>query len=246
MTTSQEKELLKCTSLIRTEDEDGNSEQATCFFIKRTVGNQEHHYLVTCAHVLKDAFKIHIYLDYYHTETNTIEHAKKITLLPGDVVRFHPECDLALLCIDSIRNKNTSLDYYQYSPIDISMIPSGYDSFSSFQSVLMLGYPSGFHDNTTNLPIVRTSITSTPLSSNYKGKKEFLINIPFLDGSSGSPILALQDNAPYLVGMEYSKLVEKVILDRKENRLYRSQKYTKEIETGLGIAVRSDCILDLF
>ena len=95
MTISQEKELLKCTSLIHTEDEDGNSEQATCFFIKRTVGNQEHHYLVTCAHVLKDAFKIHIYLDYHHTETNTIEHAKKITLLPGDVVS---SADLSQTC----------------------------------------------------------------------------------------------------------------------------------------------------
>lgn len=246
MTKAQEKELLKCTSLIHTEMKDGTSEQATCFFIKRTVNNQEHHYLVTCAHVLKDARLIHIYLDLYHKEKDEIEYYKKITLAPNGAVRFHPDCDLAVLGIDSIRDKNTEMNYYQYSPIDISFIPAVFDSFSSFQPLFMLGYPSGIHDSTTNLPIARTGITSTPLYSQYKGKPEFLINIPFLNGSSGSPIFAIRDDIPYLVGMECSKLLEKVTADKKESRLYRSQKYTKELETGLGIAVRADCILELF
>ena len=245
MATLKERELLKCTSLIHTEDIDGNSEQATCFFIKRTIANQEHHYLVTCAHVLKDAHKISIYLDYCHTETDTIEFSKKITLRPNGAVRFHPNCDLALLCIDSIHNKNTAADYYRYSPVDISMIPSEFDSFSIFQPILMLGYPSGIHDKTTNLPIARTGITSTPLHNNYKERKEFLINIPFLNGSSGSPVFAFCDDTPYLIGIEYSKLLEKVTFDKFEQRLYRSRKYTKELETGLGIALRADQIFDL-
>lgn len=245
MTKTKEKELLKCTSLIHTEKLDGSSEQASCFFIKRTSGKQEHHYLVTCAHVLKDAHRIHIYLDQYHRETDTLEHYKKITLAPNGAVRFHPVCDLAILGIDSIRAKNTDKDNYLYSPIDISLIPTDFESFSSFQPILMLGYPSGIHDSSTNYPIARAGITSTPLWSNYKGKPEFLINIPFLNGSSGSPVFVTKDEQPYLAGMEYSKLLEKITLDKMEQRLYRSRKYTKELETGLGIAVRADRILEL-
>ncbi|MBE5955708.1 MAG: trypsin-like peptidase domain-containing protein [Lachnospiraceae bacterium] len=245
MNISQEKSLLHCTSMIHTEDSYFNSEQATCFFLKRTVGNTEHHYLVTCAHVLKNAVRIHIYLDYYHRETDRIEHYKKITLAPKDAVRIHPDCDLALLCIDSIRNKNTDSDYYLYSPVDINTIPDEFDTFSSFQPILMLGYPSGIHDSTTNLPIARTGITATPLYSSYKGKPEFLINIPFLNGSSGSPVFAIKEDIPYLIGIEYSKLMEKVTLDKLEARLYRSKKVTRELETGLGIAIRADQILVL-
>ena len=246
MTKAEEKELLKCTSLIHTEMKDGTSEQATCFFIKRAVNNQEHHYLVTCSHVLKNAHRIHIYLDYHHEESGNIELYKKITLSPNGAVRFHSDCDLALLCIDSIRTKNTGNSHYKYSPIDIDRIPENFDSFSSFQPLFMLGYPSGIHDRITNLPIARTGITSTPLYSQYKGKPEFLINIPFLNGSSGSPIFAVQNDVPYLVGMECSKLLEKVTIDKKAARLYHSHKYTKELETGLGIAVRTDCIMELF
>ena len=110
----------------------------------------------------------------------------------------------------------------------------------------MLGYPSGIHDKTTNLPVARTGITSTPLASNYKSRPEFLINVPFLNGSSGSPVFAEANGNTYLVGIEYSKLLEKVTVDRYKNRMYRSRKYTKEMETGLGIAIRADQILTLF
>ncbi len=246
MKSTIEKQLLKCTSIIHTEDIYDNSEQATCFFIKRSVHNTEHHYLVTNAHVLKNANRIHIYLDRYHKNTDSVEYSQKITLAPNGAVHIHPDCDLALLCIDSIPTKNTEADYYLYHPIDITAIPDDYDSFSCVESILMLGYPSGIHDKTTNLPIVRTGITSTPLPSNYKGKPEFLINIPFLNGSSGSPIFIQTGDNYYLVGIEYSKLLEKITVDKYENRLYRSRKYTQEIETGLGIAIRADQILDLF
>ena len=246
MNRTTEQQLLKSTSIIHTEDIYGNSEQATCFFIKRNVHNTEHHYLVTNSHVLKDKPRIHIYLDLYHEKTDTYTYYKKITLSPNHAVKYHPDYDLAILNIDSIKNRNTPEETYLYEPIDITMIPDNFDCFSAFQPILMLGYPSGIHDKTTNLPVARTGITSTPLASNYKGKPEFLINVPFLNGSSGSPVFTESNGSVYLIGIESSKLMEKVTVDRYKNRIYRSRKYTKEMETGLGIAIRSDRILDLF
>ena len=246
MNRATEQQLLKSTSIIHTEDIYGNSEQASCFFIKRTVHNTEHHYLVTNSHVLKDKPRIHIYLDLYYEETDTYTYYKKITLSPNDAVKYHPDYDLAILNIDSIKNRNTPEGTYLYKPIDITMIPDNFRTFSVFQPILMLGYPSGIHDKTTNLPVARTGITSTPLASNYKSRPEFLINVPFLNGSSGSPVFAEANGNTYLVGIEYSKLLEKVTVDRYKNRMYRSRKYTKEMETGLGIAIRADQILTLF
>ncbi len=240
-----EKQLLKCTSIIHTEDIYGNKEQATCFFLKRVYQNREHHYLITNAHVLQNKTCFHIYLDRLNKISGECSYHRKITLSPNNAVKYHPECDLALLNIDSIMRLNNGDSSYLYEPIDATLIPGNYDIFSHLEPILMLGYPSGIHDTTTNLPIVRNGITATPISSLYKGRPEFLINIPFLNGSSGSPIFAYTDNRFYLIGIEYSKLLEKITIDETKNRLYHSRKRTKEIETGLGIAIRSDQILDL-
>lgn len=246
MDKTTEQQLLKSTSIIHTEDESGCLDQASCFFIKRTAGSTVHHYLVTNGHVLKDKIKLHIYLNQYHKDTDTRIYHKKITLSPNHAVKYHPTCDLALLNIDSIQNLNTERSFYEYDPVSIENIPNNFDIFSNFQQILMLGYPSGIHDGTTNLPIARKGITSTPVFRHYKGKAQFLIDIPFLNGCSGSPIFAEVNDNVYLIGIEYSKLLERITLDRQKDRLYRSNKYTKEVETGLGIAIRSDQILDLF
>lgn len=245
MNKKAEELLLKSTSIVYAFDEEGSYEQATCFFIKNTIKGKEQHYLVTNKHVLENKIKIDLYLDVYHKNTESYTHHKKITLALNDAVRFHDTYDLAVLNIDCIDKLNTEDDTYSYKALDMKIIPKDYSIFSNFQTIYLIGYPSGISDTCSNLPVTRRGIISTPLTNNFKGKAEFLIDIPFLNGSSGSPIFAKVKGEVYLVGIEYSKILEKVTLDKYPNRLYHSKKHTFEMETGLGIAVKSEELLKI-
>lgn len=245
MNKKTEELLLKSTSIIYAYDEADTYEQATCFFMKNNSKGKEQHFLVTNRHVLEDKVRIDLYLDVYHKDSNSYTHHKKITLALNDAVRFHDTYDLAVLNIDCIDKLNTENDIYTYKAIDTKIIPKDYSIFSNFQTIYLIGYPSGISDTCSNLPVARRGITSTPLTNDFKGKAEFLIDIPFLNGSSGSPIFAKSKGEVYLVGVEYSKILEKVTLDKYPNRLYHSKKHTVEVETGLGIAVKSEELLKI-
>lgn len=57
----------------------------------------------------------------------------------------------------------------------------------------MIGYPNGIIDQKNNLPIVRKGITATSYYTDFNGNKQFLADISCYPGSSGSPILVLQE-----------------------------------------------------
>jgi hypothetical protein len=61
----------------------------------------------------------------------------------------------------------------------------------------MVGYPIGLWDEINNLPIFRRGITATHPSVDFKGKKEFLIDVAAFPGSSGSPVLLLNASGIY-------------------------------------------------
>jgi len=61
----------------------------------------------------------------------------------------------------------------------------------------MVGYPIGLWDENNNLPIFRRGVTATHPSIDFKGKKEFLIDVAAFPGSSGSPILLLNESGIY-------------------------------------------------
>lgn len=77
------------------------------------------------------------------------------------------------------------------------------NDLGAVEDVLMIGYPTGLIDQMNNFPIVRRGITSTPYKSDYRGKAEFLADIPVYGGSSGSPIVILNEGA-YSTGTSLS------------------------------------------
>lgn len=70
---------------------------------------------------------------------------------------------------------------------------------SSIEDIVMVGYPNGLWDKKNNRPIFRRGITATHPYFDYDGKKEFLVDIACYPGSSGSPILVVNE------GMYYDK-----------------------------------------
>jgi hypothetical protein len=61
------------------------------------------------------------------------------------------------------------------------------------EDVVMIGYPQGFWDNVNNMPLVRRGITSTHAGIDFKGKPEALIDMACFVGSSGSPVILLNE-----------------------------------------------------
>ncbi len=61
-------------------------------------------------------------------------------------------------------------------------------NLNAVEEILMVGYPNGLWDQKNNLPIARRGITASPVSVNWNGRNEFLIDCSVYPGSSGSPI----------------------------------------------------------
>ena len=67
---------------------------------------------------------------------------------------------------------------------------------TQLDDVAMIGYPNGIWDEVNNQPIFRKGVLATRPNKNYKGKHEFVIDMPVYGGSSGSPVLLINET-PY-------------------------------------------------
>lgn len=59
------------------------------------------------------------------------------------------------------------------------------------ETVTFFGYPNGIWDTANFLPIARRGVTATPISIDFQGKKQFLIDASVFPGSSGSPVFII-------------------------------------------------------
>ena len=156
--------------------------------------------LVTNKHVVKNADECELTFHIKNSEGNPSN--EKITFCIKNNFKeqciYHPEenVDLAIY--------NLSNAFYQckikgkevfYSFLDKDLIPSKEDleKFSAIEDIIMIGYPNGLIDEQNNLPIVRKGITATPFFINYNGNQQFLADMACYPGSSGSPVLILQE-----------------------------------------------------
>jgi len=73
------------------------------------------------------------------------------------------------------------------------MIPSedALAELDALEEVIFIGYPNGIWDRKNFLPIMRRGITATPVTVDFQGKKQFLIDASVFPGSSGSPVFIL-------------------------------------------------------
>lgn len=105
-----------------------------------------------------------------------------------------PNTDLCLLLIQPVFQTLTSQGKTPfYIPLDEGLIPSSeqQNSLSAIEDIIMVGYRDGIRDQNNNQPIIRRGITATHPKNDFNGKGEFLIDAACFPGSSGSPVLIL-------------------------------------------------------
>jgi hypothetical protein len=79
--------------------------------------------------------------------------------------------------------------------LDARMIPTRQQEadIEAIQQIVFVGYPNGMRDNVNLLPIARRGYTATPYAVDFNGLPLFLIDANVFQGSSGSPVLVLDD-----------------------------------------------------
>jgi hypothetical protein len=112
---------------------------------------------------------------------------------------MHPDTDIDLCClpIAPILHQLPAGVKVFYIPLETNLIPTEtqLQDLTALEEVLMIGYPIGLSDNYNHKPILRRGTTATHVKNDYQGKKDFLIDIACFPGSSGSPILILNEGA---------------------------------------------------
>jgi hypothetical protein len=109
-----------------------------------------------------------------------------------------PTVDLCALLFGSVLNdaraRGRELLWMPYSAMNTAT-RADFDALTALEEILMIGYPNGIWDDLHNMPVYRRGVTATHPGLDYRGKAEFLTDIPSFGGSSGSPVLLYNHGA---------------------------------------------------
>lgn len=109
----------------------------------------------------------------------------------------HPSVDLVVIPISRILN---DLANHGHQVFTIALEPSliltdaELKQLMPVEQILTVGYPGQLWDDVHNLPVFHRGYTSTAPYIDFKGNKEFLIDVATWPGASGSPVLLYNDN----------------------------------------------------
>lgn len=201
--------------------------------------------LVTNKHVLSDAVSMTLTFTKIGTSGAVkIGEVDQILLTPKDIKwLFHPDTtiDLAITpLLPILARMPAGKDGYAYYSIYEDDIPlqDELDELKGVEDIIMIGYPIGIWDNRNNLPITRRGITATSPKFNFQNRREFVVDVACFPGSSGSPILIVNEGSySHLHGVRMGK--RKLFL----GILYAGPTYSPDGEIKiLEIPTRKDAI----
>lgn len=77
-----------------------------------------------------------------------------------------------------------------YRAFTSQQIDADYDQVEAGTSLLVVGFPLGFHDALHHMPVVRHAVVASSFNLRFQGKGYFLTDGRTHRGSSGSPVVA--------------------------------------------------------
>ena len=166
---------------------------ATGFFFER-----DHRlYLVTARHVLRDEESGHypdgLLIELHVDPANAVEVTRlSIPLFRNAMPLWREgsdsagEVDVAVVELDRSTLPAT-LSVAVFKP---DHLVSQYDEIEVGTSILIVGFPLGFHDALHHLPVARQAIVASSFGLRFQGEGYFLTDARMHRGASGAPVVA--------------------------------------------------------
>lgn len=268
---SVKEKLMYTTTRIETVDVNGKSYSGTGFFYgikSKTNPNNLSVWVLTNKHVVDGMQSISICLSQAGADGKPLlKEPLKCVMEDLKTIIRHPDPDVDLCAIPATFFVNAHIHIGQkpfYQLLSSTIIPSKDElkDLDSIEQITMIGYPEGLWDAKHNLPLVRNGITSTPVYVDHNGKQEFLIDAACYHGSSGSPVILLNNGSytnkygetflgtsrVYLLGVLSQGPLETIYgeIEVKDHPEMKSPIHAKvKIPTNLGLVIKSSRILEL-
>lgn len=196
--------LLYSTCRIVARQADGGESIGTGFFFSYPAGgNQALQALVTNKHVVRDAVEYVLWFHLARDDDSTPLqpsgriHGFRLRML--DQGWFdHPSSDVDLCAtpVEPFRAEAECRGKRVFmTTLSTDHLPAHSDlaKLLALETVTMIGYPIGLWDRVNNLPIARRGTTATHPMIDFNGEKVGIVDIAAFPGSSGSPILIVDE-----------------------------------------------------
>ena len=162
--------------------------------------------LITNKHIVRGAVRMEFNLHNGSTDDNgqvTGPDGSWFTVtMPGGESQWmmHPddEVDLCAMPFEPLRLEAANHGKHPFIfPLPDSIIPNNeqLDNLSAMEDVVMAGYPLGLWDDVNNFPILRRGHTASHPVTDFQGKSQGAVDIACFPGSSGSPVLIVNEGA---------------------------------------------------
>jgi len=196
-------QLLYCTIRLLIQKHNGDYSCGTGFLFSFD-GKKETTYIITNKHVIDDCISGTFVLHEGHFVKNEIQptgFSFKVQLEQlKKYCKYHPDPDVDLCAIpikpiDKLFDNEGKHFFSRHLNPEMIMSDENLKSLGAVEDVLMTGYPLGLWDESNNFPLIRKGITSSHPATDFLGKSLTVIDIATFPGSSGSPVLVINDRA---------------------------------------------------
>lgn len=194
-------QLMYSTVRIECVLQDGGVSTGTGFFFRFNETEENHTpAIVTNKHVVDGAVKgkfIFTKADHEGNPINTEHVSVELDSFQSRWI-YHPEqeIDLCILPIAPLLHEAQAKGVVPfYIALNKDIIPTSeiLEELKAIENITMIGYPNGIWDSVNNLPVMRRGITATHPQFDYNGKPLSLIDAACFPGSSGSPVLIVDE-----------------------------------------------------
>lgn len=190
--------LLLCAARIVTFQQNQALTNASSFFFKR----EGRLFLVTSRHVFIDKpskhFPDRIEIELHTDRENMVKSEQfSVSLYAGGKSVWRQgsdsagDIDVAVIELDLSALPESAV-YCAFTPAHLP----DFDQIEIGTSLLVVGFPLGFHDTLHHMPVVRHAISASSFGLRFQGKGYFLTDARTHRGTSGAPVVMRAAPAP--------------------------------------------------